>query len=143
MEQLLKKSAEQKERAEIRKGAETAYETEKGNTMGTKKQEDPGLLARLSRPTGPVDVVLDTDTYNEIDDQFAVSYLICSAEKAPFTGNLCSAVFSMKKSTGPADGMEKMLSGDLKYSDADGKGRAEKKVYTKARQATCRMKRRR
>ena len=30
--------------------------------MGTKKQEDPGLLARLSRPTGPVDVVLDTDT---------------------------------------------------------------------------------
>lgn len=53
----------------------------KGTQWVPKKQEDPGLLARLSRPTGPVDVVLDTDTYNEIDDQFAVSYLICSAEK--------------------------------------------------------------
>ena len=51
----------------------------KGTQWVPKKQEDPGLLARLSRPTGPVDVVLDTDTYNEIDDQFAVSYLICSA----------------------------------------------------------------
>ena len=55
-------------------------EQKKGTQWVPKKQEDPGLLARLSRPTGPVDVVLDTDTYNEIDDQFAVSYLICSAE---------------------------------------------------------------
>ena len=55
-------------------------EQKKGTQWVPKKQEDPGLLARLSRPTGPVDVVLDTDTYNEIDDQFAVSYLICSAD---------------------------------------------------------------
>ena len=27
---------------------------------------------------GPVDVVLDTDTYNEVDDQFALSYLLAS-----------------------------------------------------------------
>ena len=47
-------------------------EQKKGTQWVPKKQEDPGLLARLSRPTGPVDVVLDTDTYNEIDDQFAV-----------------------------------------------------------------------
>ena len=48
-------------------------EQKKGTQWVPKKQEDSGLLARLSRPTGPVDVVLDTDTYNEIDDQFAVS----------------------------------------------------------------------
>ena len=30
----------------------------------------------LSVPAGPVDVALDTDTYNEIDDQFALSYLL-------------------------------------------------------------------
>ena len=29
-------------------------------------------------PTGYVDVVLDTDAFNEIDDQFAISYLIHS-----------------------------------------------------------------
>ena len=30
-------------------------------------------------PDGPVDVVLDTDTYNEADDQFALSYLLLSS----------------------------------------------------------------
>ena len=33
------------------------------------------------KPKGKVDVVLDTDTYNEIDDQFALAYLIKSNEK--------------------------------------------------------------
>ena len=32
-------------------------EQNKGTQWVPKKQEDPGLLARLSRPTGPVDVV--------------------------------------------------------------------------------------
>lgn len=36
------------------------------------------LLKRLQKPAGIVDVVIDTDTYNEIDDQFALSYLIRS-----------------------------------------------------------------
>ena len=39
---------------------------------------DLGLLNRLNKPAGPVDVVLDTDTYNEIDDQYALSYLVNS-----------------------------------------------------------------
>ncbi|MFQ7549915.1 MAG: hypothetical protein ACLRMZ_05970 [Blautia marasmi] len=39
------------------------------------------LLKRLEKPKGKVDVVLDTDTYNEIDDQFALAYLIKSNEK--------------------------------------------------------------
>ena len=81
-------------------------EQNKGTQWVPKKQEDPGLLARLSRPTGPVDVVLDTDTYNEIDDQFAVSYLICSAEKLHLQA-IYAAPFFNEKSTGPADGMEK------------------------------------
>ena len=29
-------------------------------------------LKNLAAPVGPVDVVLDTDAYNEIDDQFAI-----------------------------------------------------------------------
>ena len=38
-------------------------------------------IRNLSVPTGPVDVVLDTDTFNEIDDQFALAYLLRSKEK--------------------------------------------------------------
>ena len=34
------------------------------------------LLRRLTKPKGKIDVVLDTDTYNELDDQFALSYMI-------------------------------------------------------------------
>lgn len=35
----------------------------------------------LQMPTGPVDVVLDTDAYNEVDDQYAISYLLGCGEK--------------------------------------------------------------
>ena len=61
----------------------------------------------LLRPPSsrPVRMVLDTDTGNEIDDQFALVYALISPEldlqavyAAPFTNN---------RSTGPADGMEK------------------------------------
>ena len=32
-------------------------------------------------PTGLIDVVLDTDTYNEVDDQFALAYMFCSQDR--------------------------------------------------------------
>ena len=44
------------------------------------KETDAMLLKRLKRPEGKIDVVLDTDTYNEIDDQFALAYLLKSGE---------------------------------------------------------------
>ena len=63
-------------------------------------------LRRLQRPEGPVDVVMDTDTYNEIDDQYALAYLIRSPEKLRLQA-IYAAPFFNGKSTGPADGMEK------------------------------------
>ena len=39
------------------------------------------ILHRLRWPEKPVDVVLDTDTYNEVDDQFALAYMIASDDK--------------------------------------------------------------
>ena len=39
------------------------------------------LIKNLQQPKGKVDVVLDTDTYNEIDDQFAVAYMLSYGEK--------------------------------------------------------------
>jgi hypothetical protein len=35
---------------------------------------DAQILARLEPPQGRVDLVLDTDTFNEIDDQFALVF---------------------------------------------------------------------
>ena len=63
-------------------------------------------LKNLQVPIGPVDVVLDTDAYNEIDDQFAIAYLLRSKEKLN-TKALYAAPFFNGLSDSPADGMEK------------------------------------
>lgn len=63
-------------------------------------------IRRLQKPKGIVDVVLDTDTYNEIDDQFALSYLIKSDDKLKLQA-IYAAPFFNTKSASPADGMEK------------------------------------
>lgn len=63
-------------------------------------------LANLECPTGPVDVVIDSDAYNEIDDQFAIAYAIHAPEKIRLQG-LYAAPFYNERSSGPRDGMEK------------------------------------
>ena len=63
-------------------------------------------IKNLSVPQGRVDVVLDTDAYNEIDDQFALSYMVRSDEKLNVKA-IYAAPFTNDKSDGPADGMEK------------------------------------
>jgi len=64
------------------------------------------LLKRLEKPTGIIDVVLDTDTYNEIDDQFALAYLVKKSGKFNIKG-IFAAPFFNQNSSGAADGMEK------------------------------------
>lgn len=64
------------------------------------------LLRRLARPEGKVRAVLDTDTYNEIDDQFAVVYALLSPERLQMEA-FYAAPFHNELSTGPKDGMEK------------------------------------
>ncbi|MBQ5809136.1 MAG: nucleoside hydrolase [Clostridia bacterium] len=63
-------------------------------------------LKNLEVPTGKIDVVLDTDTFNEIDDQFALAYLLRSTEKLN-TKAIYAAPFFNQHSTSPADGMER------------------------------------
>lgn len=70
-------------------------------------------IKNLSVPVGKIDVVIDTDTYNEIDDQFAVSYLIRSNDKLN-TKAIYAAPFTNEKSLGPLDGMEKSYNEILK-----------------------------
>ncbi len=67
---------------------------------------DVERLKRLTPPTGKVEMVLDTDTYNEVDDQFAVVQALLSPDKMEVKG-LYAAPFHNTRSDGPADGMEK------------------------------------
>jgi inosine-uridine nucleoside N-ribohydrolase len=52
------------------------------------------------------DVVLDTDTYNEIDDQYAVAHAILSPDKMKVHA-VYAAPYLNNRSTSAADGMEK------------------------------------
>ena len=65
-----------------------------------------GLRTAPSCPEKPVDVILDTDAYNEIDDQFAIAYLLKAPEKLRIRA-FCAAPFFNPKSESPRDGMEK------------------------------------
>ena len=71
-------------------------------------------MKNLSVPKGRVDVVLDTDAYNEIDDQFAISYLIKSKEKLN-TKAIYAAPFFNANSENPKDGMEKSYNEIFKF----------------------------
>jgi len=63
------------------------------------------MLKRLTPPTGEISMVLDTDTYNEIDDQFAVVYSLLSEQIK--VEAIHAAPFHNNRSSGPGDGMER------------------------------------
>lgn len=87
-------------------------------------------MKNLEVPSGKIDVVIDTDTYNEIDDQFAVAYLLKSTEKLN-TKAIYAAPFLNERSVSPADGMQKSYDEILKLLDLVGK---QKEVYKGAEQ---------
>jgi len=76
-------------------------------------RDDPMLTGRLRRPEKIADVVLDTDTYNEIDDQYALAYLLLSGGRLR-TRAVHAAPFLNEKSESPKDGMEKSYNEILK-----------------------------
>lgn len=65
-----------------------------------------GILQRSKRPEGRIDMVLDTDTYNEIDDQYALAFLAECQDKLNICG-IFAAPFHNHHSESPGDGMEK------------------------------------
>ena len=64
------------------------------------------LETRLAWPSDPVDMVLDTDAYNEIDDQFALVYALLSVERMRVQA-VYAAPFYNARSKSPGDGMHK------------------------------------
>lgn len=71
------------------------------------------FLKNLEVPKGKIDIVLDTDAFNEVDDQFAISYMLKSPEKFNVKG-ICAAPFLNTRSVSALDGMEKSYNEILK-----------------------------
>ncbi len=63
-------------------------------------------ISRLNPPSEKIRMVLDTDTYNEVDDQFALAYALLSPEKMKVEA-VYAAPFHNARSESPANGMEK------------------------------------
>ncbi len=77
---------------------------------------DSQRIVQLRPPAGrPVPMVLDTDTFNEIDDQFALVYALISPELD--VRAVYAAPFLNARSTGPGDGMEKSYEEILRVLD--------------------------
>lgn len=86
------------------------------------------LLKNLEVPQGIVDAVLDTDTYNEVDDQFALMYMLKSDERINVKA-IYAAPFYNKNSTSPADGMNKSYDEILNLLDISGYERYKNCVF--------------
>lgn len=63
------------------------------------------ILGDVKDITQKKKMILDTDTYNEVDDQFALAYAIASDKVELLSVN--AAPFKNTRSVSPADGMEK------------------------------------
>lgn len=84
--------------------------------MNFPKIPDAVRLEKLQLPAGKVRIVIDTDTYNEIDDQFAVVHALLSPERLRVEA-LYAAPFFNHRSSSPGDGMEKSYDEILRLLD--------------------------
>lgn len=62
-------------------------------------------VSMLSRPAGKCRIVIDTDTFNEIDDQFAIVHALLSPERVTVEA-IYAAPFVNETNDDPARGME-------------------------------------
>ena len=76
-------------------------------------------LALLEPPARKVNMILDTDTYNEIDDQFALVYALLSTDRVAVEA-VYAAPFHNERSGGPEDGMRKSYDEILRVLDRVG-----------------------
>ena len=74
-------------------------------TVKFPKLSEETRLARLRHPGRRLRMVLDTDTYNEIDDQFALTYALLSPQHLSVEA-VYAAPFHNSRSQSPGDGME-------------------------------------
>ena len=73
-------------------------------------------LELLSPRAGKLRVVMDTDAYNEIDDQFAIAQMMLSPERLSVEA-IYAAPFHNYRSKNPSDGMEQSYEEILRLLD--------------------------
>lgn len=92
------------------------------------------IMTRLRRPEGKTDIILDTDTFNEIDDQFALAYLLRSTESVEFQAITAAPFYRDPRdgvclSSDPKDGMEKSYVEILRILELCGRQDLAGKVF--------------
>ena len=70
-----------------------------------KEMTDLDRLQKTIIPSGRISMVLDTDAYNEIDDQFAILYALLSPDRIDLQA-VYAALYYNQRSNSPEDGME-------------------------------------
>lgn len=75
------------------------------SAAGMQAQAPDDLRKRLEPPSGRVSVVIDTDTYNEVDDQYALAWALLSPERIDVEAAY-AAPFLNSRSKSAGDGME-------------------------------------
>lgn len=88
-------------------------------------------IRNLEPPTGRIDCVLDTDTYNEIDDQYALSLMVKSDRMN--LRAVYAAPFFNHHSTSPEDGMERSYEEILNLLTLMGKEELKASVFRGSR----------
>ena len=75
------------------------------------KSKDLNYIQRLQKPNSAIDVVIDTDTYNQVDDLYALAYLMLSDEKLKLKGIFAAPFYSppnmgrVRQNNSPGEGM--------------------------------------
>lgn len=90
--------------------------------------EDSQRIHMLQSPERPVDVVIDTDTYNEVDDQFALAYLLKNSDRLRLQA-VYAAPFLNEKAETPKEGMEKSYQEILNILDLADAGEYKAAVF--------------
>jgi len=85
---------------------------------------------------GVLDAVLDTDAYNEIDDQFAIAYMLRSKERFCVHA-IYAAPFHNEKSESFADGMKRSYREIHKILDLMGEEKLKADVFEGSEQRLC------
>lgn len=74
--------------------------------MKWKQPDNSKNILKLNRPEGKVHLVLDTDAYNEIDDQYAIAYALKKQDRIQLEA-IYAAPFFNRYAESVSDGMEK------------------------------------
>ena len=89
------------------------------------------IMQRLTLPDKRLDMVLDTDAYNEVDDQFALAYCLLAPERLSVQA-IYAAPFLNTRARSPEDGMEQSYHEILRLMCLMGR-KPDKMVYRGSR----------